>query len=243
MLKIAIVGNSHLAALKLAMRRQLFAQEDMAIRFWGLPGPEFHSITYSAGLLQTPSKIFVLQISDGLYESLPVHEFDAIVFHGVALNVSDYLLSLRKASQDLRNYSRAFLEDGLRSCMEQAPSWNLVRSLRSEFAGRLLMSAMPLSSEDGTKFKGISITGDELAQLNHHIGAELGKIDIEYVSQPSDTIRDSKYTKREFCVDSVRLAAKLCYKHPDDDYIHMNERYGSEILHAVGARLSAPRSL
>jgi hypothetical protein len=241
-MKIALVGNSHLAALKLAVRRHLFAQEGLDISFWGLPGPEFHSITLSAGLLQTPSKSFVLQISDGLYESLPVHEFDAIVFHGVALNVSDYLLSLRKVSPHLRSYSNAFLGDGLRSCMEQAPSWNLVRSLRSEFGGRLLMSAMPLSSEDGTKFKGISITDDELALLNTHIGAELGKINIEYVSQPPGTIRDGKYTKREFCIDSVRLAAKLCYKHPDDDYIHMNEQYGSEVLHAVGARLSAFRA-
>jgi hypothetical protein len=242
-LKISIVGNSHLAALKLAVRRDLFAQERLDVSFWGLPGPEFNSITYSAGLLQTPCKSFVLNISDGLYESLPVREFDAIVFHGVALNVSDYLLSLRKASEHLRCYSNALLEDGLRSCIEQVPSWSLVRSLRAEFGGRLLMSAMPLSSEDGTKFNGISVTDDELAYLNSHIGAVLGKIGVEYVPQPSDTIRDSKYTKREFCVDSVRLAAKLCYKHPDDDYIHMNEQYGFQVLRAIGTRLSAPDPL
>ena len=239
-MKIAIVGNSHLAALKLAVRSDLFARGRLDISFWGLPGPNFHSITYSGGLLQTPCKSFVLRISDGQFESLPVREFDAIVFHGAALNVSDYLLSLRKASEHLRCYSNALLEEGLRSCIEKVPAWSLVRSLRAEYGGRLLMSAMPLSSEDGSKFKEMSVTDDELAHLNDRIRAVLCKIGVDYVPQPLDTIRDGKYTKREFCVDSVRLAAKLCYKHPDDDYIHMNEQYGVRVLRAVGERLSAP---
>jgi hypothetical protein len=242
-MKMAVVGNSHLAALKLAVQRDLFAQERLDIIFWGLPGPEFSGITYRAGMLQTPYTSLVLHVSDGLYESLPVREFDAIVFHGVALDVSVYLLSLRKASEHLRCYSNSLLRDGLRSRIEQMPSWNLVRSLRAEFGGRLLMSAMPLSSEDGAKFGGISVTDDELAHLNYHIDAVLGEIGVEYLPQPSDTIRDSKYTKREFCVDSVRLTAKLCQKHPDDDYVHMNEQYGVRVLQAVGTRLSARSSI
>ena len=69
-MKVAIVGNSHLAALKLAVQRNGFSHERIDIDFWGLPGPDFDSITCSAGLLQTPRKSFVLHISDGLYESL-----------------------------------------------------------------------------------------------------------------------------------------------------------------------------
>ena len=242
-MKMAVVGNSHLAALKLAVQRHLFSQEGLYITFWGLPGPEFNAVSYSAGMLQTPYKSLVLHISDGLYESLPVREFDAIFFHGVALNVGEYLLSLRKGSEHLRCYSDALLRDGLRSRIQQMPSWSLVRSLRADFHGRLLMSAMPLSSEDGAKFNGILVTEEELARLNHHIGGVLGEIGVEYLPQPPDTIRDSKYTKREFCVDSVRLAPKLCHKHPDDDYVHMNEQYGVRVLQAVGTRLSARSSV
>jgi hypothetical protein len=242
-MKIAIVGNSHLAAFKLAVRLGLFTPKRVDITFWGLPGPEFHSITFSEGLLQTPHKNFVLRISDGMYESLPVREFDAILFHGVGLNVSTYLFSLRKQSEHLRGYSGAFLEEGLRSTIEQVPSWNLVCSLRAGFEGRLLMSAMPLSSEDGGKFEGISVADDEFAHLNDHIGAILAKIGVEYVPQPLETIRDSKYTRREFCIDSVRLAPQLCQKHPDDDYIHMNEQYGSLALQAIEARLGIPPSV
>jgi hypothetical protein len=226
-MKIALVGNSHLGALKLAMRRGLFSRKGLDISFWALPGDKFYSITFSAGLLQTPYKGFVLQASDGLYESLPVREFDAIVFHGVVLKVSDYLLSLRKANGHLRCYSKALLGDGLRSCIEQVPSWSVVRSLRAEFGGRLLMSPAPLTSEDGTKFQGIPVTDDEFADLNGHIAAVLGRIGVEYVPQPSDTIRDSKYTKREFCVD----------------YIHMNELYGSRVLQTLDTQLSAPCSV
>jgi hypothetical protein len=225
-MKISLVGNSHLGALKVAVRRGLFSQKRLDISFWALPGDKFHSITFSAGLLQTPYKSFVLQASNGLYESLPVHEFDAIVFHGVVLKVGDFLLSLRKAGGDLRCYSKALLADCLQSCIEKEPPWSLVRSLRAGFGGRLLLSAIPLTSEDGSKFRGISVADDEFADLNHHIGAVLGKFGVEYVPQPSHTIRDSKYTKREFCVD----------------YIHMNEQYGCEVLQALGALLSAPSS-
>ena len=238
-MKIAIVGNSHLAALKLAVRDDLFRGKRLDVSFWGLPGPEFRSMTYENGRFQTPHKALALKISDGRYESLPVHDFAAIILHGMVLNPSDYLFSLRKASDDLLCYSTAFLREGLQACIEQAPSWDLVRSLRTDYDRRVLMSCMPLKSEDSAQFQGLSIMADEWNLLNSHIGAILCDIGVEYVPQPSDTVCDYKYTKREFCVHSVRFAAKLSYEHPDDDYIHMNGQYGARVLRDIDVRLGA----
>ena len=238
-MKIAVIGNSHLAALKLAVRDNLFSSGTLDVVFWGLPGPEFRSITYNNGRFQTPHKTLPLIISDGRYESLPAYDFDAIVFHGMVLNLSDYLFSLRKSSDGLLCYSSAFLRDGLRACIEQAPSWNLVRSLRADYDRRVLMSCMPLKSEDSGQFQGLSITADDSNLLNSYISAILSDIRVEYVPQPSDTICDHKYTKREFCVHSVRLAAKLSCEHPADDHIHMNKQYGERVLRDIAVKLGA----
>ncbi len=238
-MKIAIVGNSHLAALKRAVRDNLFRPKRLDVSFWGVAGPEFRSITYDNGRLQTPHGAFALKISDGRYESLPVHDFDAIIFHGMVLNPGDYLFSLRKMADDLSCYSAAFLREGLQACFEQAPAWDLVRSLRTDYDRRLLMSTMPFKSDDSGQFKGLSITADELNLLNSHIRAILCGIGVEYVPQPSVTVRENKYTRGEFCVQSVRLTASLSCEHPDDDYIHMNGLYGARVLHDIDVQLRA----
>ncbi len=238
-MKIAIVGNSHLAALKLAVRNNLFSAKRLDVSFWGLPGPEFRSITYDNGRLQTPHKAVAFKLSDGRYESLPVYDFDAIIFHGMVLNPSDYLFSLRKMTDNLSCYSSAFLREGLQACIEQAPAWDLVRSLRADYDRRVLMSSMPLKSDDSGQFKALSVTADELSLLNSHIRAILCGIGVEYLPQPSVTVREHKYTRGEFCVQSVRLTANLACEHPDDDYIHMNGLYGARVLHDIDVQLRA----
>lgn len=239
-MKIAIVGNSHLAALKVAVRDGLFAADQLDVTFWGLAGPEFASITYEGGLLKTPYRHFALKVSDGRYDELPVHEFDAIVFHGTPLDPGLYLDSLRNAARDLRCYSIACLRDGLQTHIESDPTWSIVRSLRADYDRRVLMSPIPFKAESSAQFEGRTITADELSLLNSCIGASLCSVGGEYVAQPSDTISDYSYTKPEFCVHSVRLLGGLSIKHPEDDYIHMNGHYGACVLHGIHTQLSGP---
>jgi hypothetical protein len=236
-MKIAIIGNSHLAALKVAVRDGLFRADQLDVTFWGLAGPEFASITYEGGLFQTQYKHFALQVSEGRYDSLPVHEFDAIIFHGT-LDPGLYLDSLRTAADDLRCYSSACLREGLQTYIENDPTWSLVRSLRTDYDRRVLMSPIPLKSDFSDQFKGRSITADEFNILNSHIGATLCSVGGKYIVQPSATVCDYKYTKREFCVHSVRLLGDLAIKHPEDDYIHMNGQYGACVLNDINAQLS-----
>src|ERR1700722_9794672 len=108
-MKIAVIGNSHLAALKLAVKDGLFYAKELEITFWGVAGKGFAETSYECGHFRTPYRNFALKVSDGQHETLPAHAFDAIVFHGLPLNVWLYLSALRKTSDDLRCYSRASL--------------------------------------------------------------------------------------------------------------------------------------
>jgi hypothetical protein len=236
-MRIAVIGNSHIGALKVAIRDGQFKSDKFEITFWGVPGQCFTTVTYEGGHFRTSYRDFALKVSEGRHESLPVHDFDAIVFHGPPLNVERYLSSLRHVSDDLRCYSRACLHEALQRSIEGTRGYDLVRSLRTDYDRRVLMSPMPLISEDSAQFKGRSVRVEELKLLNSCISAILSDVRAEYVAQPSDTVRDYKYTKREFCVNSVGVFYDI-RKHPDDDYFHMNGQYGACVLHEIAAQLA-----
>jgi hypothetical protein len=224
--RVAIIGNSHLWALKRAIRLGLFKSDEHEITFWGTGGLGFDTISCEAGIFRTPLRDVVLNVSGGRYESLPAHEFEAIIFHGIFPNVGRYLSGLQKMSDDIRRYSRAYLRDGLQTCIEAEPTYPLVRSLRADYERRVLMSAVPLAPEDSAKSKERSIRGEEFNLVNSCISAILCDMRAEYVAQPSETVCDYRYSKREFL------------KLPDDDDIHMNGEYGASVLREITAQLS-----
>jgi hypothetical protein len=236
-MRLAIVGNSHLAALKVAVREGLFKQADVALTFWGIAGPGFDSITFDNGNFRTPNQDFVLRVSDGRYGALPAHEFDAMVFHGPPLNMTHLLASLRKIG-DLQCYTHDYLRAGLRAYIEETSAWQLVSSLRADYDGPVLLSPMPLPSEDSARVAPRPLRSEELTLLNTCIATMLRDYGIEYIQQPSITVRDYSYTKREFCVNSVRLSDDLAVKHPTDDFVHMNGRYGAHVLRDIVSQLS-----
>lgn len=223
-MKIACIGNSHLWALKGAIRTGLFKSDELEVTFWGTGGLGFDTISYEGGIFRTPLRDVALKISDGRYESLPAHEFDAIIFHGILPNVERYLSALRKMSDDIRRYSRAYLRDGLQTCIEGERPYPLICSLRADYKRRVLMSAVPLAPEDSAHFKERPMRCDEFKLVNSCISAILSDIRAEYVSQPSDTVSDYRYSKREFL--------------KSDNNIHMNGQYGASVLREIAVQLA-----
>lgn len=223
-MRIAIIGNSHLWALKDAIRTGLFIRNEFEFTFWGTGGLGFDTITYEGGSFRTPLRDVVLKVSNGRYESLPAHEFDAIIFHGIFPNVGHYLSALQKMSDDIRRYSRAYLCDGLRACIEGEKTYPLVHSLRADYERRVLMSAVPLTPTAHSKER--PIRREEFNLVDSCISAILSDMRAEYVAQPSETVLDYRFTKTEFV------------KIPSDDDIHMNRQYGAGVLREIAAQLS-----
>src|SRR5271165_603283 len=117
-MKLAVIGNSHLAALKFALREGLFTSSSLEVTFWGVPGKDFRTVTYDGGVFRSPHLQWAQRISDGRYETLPAHDFDAIAFHGPVLPVWKYLSLLSKMKDDQGGYSQATVRDSLRKRME-----------------------------------------------------------------------------------------------------------------------------
>src|ERR1700693_624705 len=112
-MKVCVIGNSHMAALKLAIRQGVYVNSENAFTFWGTPGDSFNEITYANREFSTPHTPVVLEVSDSHYVTLPIDDFDALVFHGNQLHPWVIMQSLRMNSSDLRDYSVQFLSAGL----------------------------------------------------------------------------------------------------------------------------------
>jgi hypothetical protein len=237
-MRVAVIGNSHIGALKLAISSGLFKSNNLDFVFWGVAGQVFNTTSYESGYFRTSRRDVALTVSNGQYEALPAREFDAIVFHGPPVNLVRYLGSLRRSSIDIRLYSLASLQEGLQKWIDRIPTYQLVRSFRTDYDRRVLISPTPLKSEDCGEFDRISVAAEELALLNTCVSNIIAGIPADYIPQPPRTVRNHKYTKREYCLNAVRLA-NPSITYPENDPDHMNGRYGACVLQEIEASLLA----
>lgn len=236
-MKICIIGNSHLAALKLAIRDGLYQNDGLEIVFWGLHANRYGGIKYENGRLIGPDRDIVLLVSDGKYETVAPDDFDALVFHGPAVNYTLLLQSVRRHSADLRSYSVAFLRDGVAEYLDKRLTCELIRQIRLTYKGRLLVSPLPMISEQSRALNAQGVESAECALLDDILHGYFEQLGAEYIQQPEVTIVHNIYTAKEYCIDSVRLVAELNVKHPEDDCRHMNKLYGREVLRAIAEKL------
>ena len=231
-MKICVIGNSHIAALKLAIKERLFQCKNMEVIFWGLPGRAYYRIVYEDGHFTTHGggrRGRVLEISDGRYQDINPNDFDALLFHG-SHKASDLLFSLRKHAADVREYSQGFLRAGIGAWLEDNFSVTLASSVEDSFRGKILLSPIAMVSEDSQENSAMEVRREELHFLNDVINDVLAKKKVTYVAQPDETIKENKYTDRRYSINSVRLSRDLDIKHEADEYFHMNAEYGREVL-------------
>jgi hypothetical protein len=236
-MKICVIGNSHIAALKLALRDGAFASAALDVAFWGLPGRGYSEIRYEDGRLCAADRDAVLTISEGRYQTVDPDEFEALVFHGPPINPSRVLSHLRQGRSDIGGYSGAFLRDGLAAFFAGSKIGQIVLKVRNDYRGRVLVSPMAMISRQSRMFENQGVGAWEVAAINEAFAAGLSGFGLEFVPQPPATVVHNCYTDESYCIGSVRLTGELDQKHPADDYWHMNGLYGGAVLAAIGARL------
>jgi hypothetical protein len=230
-MKICIIGNSHIAALKLAIRRRVYADAENTFTFWGTPGDSFNKIVYADRRFTTPETAMVMEVSDKQYTSLPIDHFDALVFHGNELCPSLIMESLRMFSSDLRNYSFQFLSEGLDRYLATFHAINLATMVARDFAGPVIVSPTPLLSETPGWLNHRTFDDDEYSYLCSLLTNLLRKRSILFAPQPKRTITQGKYTRAKYERGAVEL---IDLKNKGfRDYLHMNASYGKLVLKEV----------
>jgi len=231
-MKVCVIGNSHVWALRAAASADnggLTANGDFDVAFWGAPGPKFHDVRYDGGRLIAPDPKLALHLSGGKHETIAPHEFDALVFHGLALNVTNLLRVLSRQA-DASSYSLAFLRDGIGAQLDKAPSSLLIRQIRPDYRGRILVSPPPLISEQSNYFGDHGGKPGERAVIDEVLRDYFERHGAGYVPQPENTVVDGRYTAAAYSDRSVRPNGAI-------EYRHMNKLYGAEVLRAIATKL------
>jgi hypothetical protein len=236
--RVCIIGNSHIAALKLAIRDGLFRSDGLEVVFWGVTGNGFQDIVFDGGRLVSPDTEFVLRVSDGRYETIDPDAFDAIVIHGPAVRYTRLFESLRHDNTSLVWYSAACLREGVASWIEANHASTLIRAMRGSYKGRIVCSPMPLIAAHSGHFKDQQVEAAELDRLDGVLGDVYRGIGAEYLPQPRETVTENKYTIADYSIGSVRLGGDLKVQHGRTDFQHMNAQYGRLVLEKLAAHLA-----
>jgi hypothetical protein len=236
-MNICIIGNSHIAALKIALRDGLIKPSDMQIDFWGVRGRRFFDVEFKDGLLTSPGGKRTLVVSLEKYEALNPSLFDALVFHGPPINFPLFLRGLHQHEGDTNSYSAAFLRQGMYSYLERSAPVQLMRQVRTAYAGRILASPTPFALEQSQMFDDVSFHRQTRVLIDGILTDYFAQFDVEYLPQPERTITKDKYTCGKFSAETSDVRPR----DPGTTWLftHMNELYGSEVLRDIFQKLTS----
>lgn len=230
--KIALVGNSQLAALKTAISQGLFSTEQFDFIFWGQPGRHFSSLRLLKGKLEFEKSESARAVSGGRYSKLPVSKMDAFVFHGVSAMNRRFITALLRSGMHPGDMSSAFLEAIFAAQCEHRNSPRLVLRLRKETKVPIFVSGLPYDVKIDQNGRSQKQRLKILKKADKVVEKFWTGNNVNYISQPEETITPDLTTPIKYTFDAVSL---LDNKHTLSklDINHMNAQYGAAVLKKV----------
>ena len=256
-MRVCIIGNSHLAALRKAFDpwRREHGAAGLDFTFFGSHSGSLRLVEARDGRLTTsdPAVRRTLQMTTGRDDpDLPIGEFDAYVLYGL-LNPNWYVAQHVRHGLDrpahLPRVSRGLLREVAAKAFRSSLAQHVLSLVRTASDAPVVLAPQPYLSQNVVHDPNHSPYGDQppadlaprpalLQALDGIVADKVAAGEFRWLPQPAATIVDDHWTRPEYCVDSVRLTAKMDRGHPDDDYAHMNHRYGELVLHALPAALA-----
>jgi hypothetical protein len=260
MIRIALIGNSHLSALALAWRELAPRHPDIAITFFGARAYLCEGLRVSQRGLRPDNEQLrrsLTWLSGGLDE-IVVADFDLFWFAGhdfglypIVDTYADCWAESHSPDAGRTPVSDLLFAELCDAALRRTLSMELYRRLRevSDAPVAMLCQPAPLGPARRSKdarFRGFGVAHhhDEGAILRRQADAALERIaDAEGVAvflQPPDTLAQPLHSHGEFSHGSVRLDEGLSNEHPRTDLMHMNASYGSLALAPALAALADP---
>lgn len=246
---ICCVGNSHLAALKLAWDSDASKHPGYTIRFYGAPGPNMRRVVISDGKISAGDSelaAMVQQVSGGA-DTVHVEEFDAFCLVGLELGfrlLSEILLhhlpiaafEQAHTTQDL--ISERCLLQCIDDSIEGSLMARIVASLRAQTSKPIVVCSSPHFAEAALKLEDTrhlaplqkaGLLAPFVSLFDARTEHCLSQLGAAFMVQPADTL-----VKGCFSADHYRRGAtKLlnsAKEHGKDDARHMNQLFGSRLL-------------
>jgi hypothetical protein len=252
MRRVAVLGNSHLGALKRAWDAGLAkSQAELELVFFGAPRRTLVELRAIRDELTTedPSVRKSLALTSGMTDPrVRLRTYDAVLLHGlIGRNWAVPLaLKLDEYSRGTGSFvSTGLVQDILREDFRNSVLQHVVQLIRSISQVPLFVSPQPFICEDVTyRQMHNALQPPLLPQLyERYIESEVTAAALIYVPQNPVTVVDHCFTRRGFAVDGIRLRTDTTHD-PGDDLRHKNESYGRIVIDDFLSKLrsSAPFS-
>lgn len=250
--RLVVVGNSHLAALKLAWDAVPAAARPFPARFFGARRHGLDELAVDGGTL-VPASDHVreqLRFTSGGDDVIAVAGRDvAVVGHAVSVVPLLRLLEGHRlpgaGAAGAAPVSRGFLAEAAVDVLTNAPGLALFGKLRAAGARAILVVPEPLPAETIREHAPYAAWWPPAAQLAALHAAYRAALDglaarhgVTILDQPAETIVPPAYTAAAFTRGSRRLTPGFAEPHAPSEPFHMNEAYGAAVL-AVLARAVA----
>ncbi|PHQ80838.1 MAG: hypothetical protein COB65_10785 [Thalassobium sp.] len=265
--RIAIFGNSHLAAQKFALRDSPDAWPDIDITFVGAHKSQLLETDITDGVLRptSPAAKRTFQSLNGLRE-VDLAAFDAVAISGcqITFNLASVLY---KDARWLGLPSLAALEDPALmrerlvsvSLFDTCLRREVAKTLGARFATKIRDAApdLPLyvlsqpRAGERVLLGGKKLSTGHLRIVKKGDGAALSarfdsvvtdmlaQTGITFLPQPDHTRAQHILTAEPFTSEAMRLAREDRHKQPKEDILHANAAYGAVTLTQLQTALTA----
>jgi len=243
-MKIAVLGNSHIASLKLAWEKLKPNYPDFELVFFGARGRDlFHLRVNSARLVPTKAKTEeqIVFTSGGLHW-LDTQAFDAFLVYGPYhvegfLAFTDAFKVGNFANDGRRTLSLAAFAQLCHDRLQDSLLFQLVTQTRSVCNAPIFVAPAPFPGENclddaASKWRNFIANDSALMQAAYYTGLNrvFAPLKATFLPQPETTIMNGLFSHRQYAEGAMRLTEGLSTRHPSDNYWHLNQAYGEIFL-------------
>ncbi|HBS50703.1 MAG TPA: hypothetical protein DEA05_11775 [Rhodobacteraceae bacterium] len=217
-----------MAGLRRAVDAGLVSFPGRHVEFWGATGPQFRQIDMQGGVIRArgAARETVLKVNGQGREQLRAGDFDAFLFYGARLRVTEFFAPILHRWQEQPGFaSRAALQAATRAFLRSTRAWRMAASLAEQGAelhfvpapfptAGVIDHAAPgglLDLYPGAALAGAGERG-RIWSLLREASAEAG---VALVSQPEDTVIDGIFTDPRFAVEGAAEKRDAGHKSPE----------------------------
>ena len=253
-MRICVIGNSHMACLKLAWERLRSRHAGLELTFFGAAGHGWYEdlVPRAPGFVARNEKLAAnLRATSGGLDEIALDAYDAFALVGLLFAPARVLyvaarcsyLDARLDSQKLlvsRECFKAAVDDAVRDTV----ALRVARVIR-DAGRRVLLLPQPhfsvgwRESEQGRRMFPNEPPGcwALLGQIWRECAQEAAReARVELLLQPAETVVDDFFSPEHLRRGAVRLR-DLATEFPEDAFDHLNADYGEIALRALLARL------
>lgn len=249
MIKICILGNSHLSAVKLAwldlVDRPRY--QHIKIDFFAAAQDTISELEYADNCLipTSPAMKNMLEFTSDGKDKVDLAEYDYFLLYGLTLGARNLFLFMQthipytfKEPRGRQCVSRQLFSEIVYYSMQSYQSIALAKRLRG-YTNKPIYSCLAPHPSEKIRHSDNPVWSQQRAEQDYKMMAEvldegIARTNSEHrftlFRQPESTVVDSIFTPADFSVDARGFFKNFEYTYGEKDVLHMNKDYGIAVL-------------